>query len=63
MALSKSEFVNKLLENISINSQQRVKLFGLVARDFVNSEEVLNKIAKDVEELHSHFEKKRINGG
>lgn len=51
MALSKSEFVIKLLDDKSINSQQRVKLFGLVARDFVNSEEVLTKIAEDVEEI------------
>jgi len=51
MAISKSDFVKNLLKDKTINAQQREKVFGLVARDFVNSDEILNKIAKDVQDI------------
>lgn len=51
MGISKSDFVKNLLKDKTINSQQREKVFDLVARDFVNSDEILNKIAKDVEDI------------
>ncbi|WP_033960408.1 hypothetical protein [Psychroserpens jangbogonensis] len=48
MGISKSDFVKNLLKDKSINSQQREKVFDLVARDFVNSDVELKRISEEI---------------
>lgn len=62
MGVSKSDFVKSLLKDKSINAQQREKVFDLVARDFVNSEHVLNQIAKDVQDIKNGMNLKPKKG-
>ena len=56
MAISKSNFVKKLLKDKNLNTQQREKVFELVARDFVNSDVELTRLWDEMQGL-----KKEVN--
>jgi hypothetical protein len=48
MEISKSDFVKNLLKDNTINTQQREKVFHLVARDFVSFDAELKRVSEEI---------------